>query len=188
VLTANRIDVVVEEGVRYRGGATGQDGPSTRRPVLVLVDPAPSDWPGVDEATAPAVLVRSEPMSPAETITALGCGVTGVVAAEDVVRTLVPALVLTDFGHVTVEPGAADVLMAGIGSRFFDVQHGLPELTARESEILDSIASGHSVRQTARRLGIAEKTVQNIQARMFRKLGTQNRAGALGAAHALGLL
>ncbi|MFC6021137.1 LuxR C-terminal-related transcriptional regulator [Plantactinospora solaniradicis] len=188
VLAANRIDVVVEDGVRYRGRVAGQDGPPTCRPVLVLVDPAPSDWPGVDEVTAPALLVRSEPMSPAETIAALGCGVSGVVAAEDVVQTLVPALVLTDLGHVTVEPGAADALLAGIGSRFFDVQHGLPELTARESEILSSIASGHTVRQTARRLGIAEKTVQNIQARMFRKLGTQNRAGALSAAHALGLL
>jgi hypothetical protein len=44
------------------------------------------------------------------------------------------------------------------------------------------------VRLTARALGIAEKTVENTQARLFRKLGARNRPGALAAAHALGLL
>jgi DNA-binding NarL/FixJ family response regulator len=66
--------------------------------------------------------------------------------------------------------------------------HAMPELTARECDILRSIASGHTVRQTARQLGIAEKTVENTQGHLFRKLGARNRAGALSAAHALGLL
>ena len=47
---------------------------------------------------------------------------------------------------------------------------------------------GHTVRQTARLLDIAEKTVENTQARLFLKLGTRNRAGAIAAAHVLGLL
>ncbi|MFI5896142.1 LuxR family transcriptional regulator [Actinoplanes sp. NPDC051513] len=64
----------------------------------------------------------------------------------------------------------------------------LPELTVREADILRSIARGDTVRQTARSLGIAEKTVENTQARLFRKLGARNRAGALATAHALGLL
>lgn len=64
----------------------------------------------------------------------------------------------------------------------------IPELTAREADILRSIAMGHSVRQTAALLAIAEKTVENTQARLFLKLGTHNRAGAIGAAHGLGLL
>jgi DNA-binding NarL/FixJ family response regulator len=66
--------------------------------------------------------------------------------------------------------------------------HAMPELTARECDILRSIATGHTVRQTARQLGIAEKTVENTQGHLFRKLGARNRAGALSAAHALGLL
>lgn len=64
----------------------------------------------------------------------------------------------------------------------------LPELTPRECDILRSIADGHTVRQTARVLGIASKTVENTQARLFRKLGVRNRCGALMAAHAIGLL
>lgn len=81
-----------------------------------------------------------------------------------------------------VDPPEATVPPSGDGNG------GLPELTARESDILRSIAMGHTVRQTARLLAIAEKTVENLQARLFLKLGTHNRAGAIGAAHALGLL
>jgi DNA-binding CsgD family transcriptional regulator len=64
----------------------------------------------------------------------------------------------------------------------------LPELTPRECDVLRSIADGHTVRQSARALGIATKTVENTQARLFRKLGVRNRNGALTAAHAIGLL
>jgi two-component system, NarL family, nitrate/nitrite response regulator NarL len=63
-----------------------------------------------------------------------------------------------------------------------------PQLTARERDILGSIASGHTVRQTARSLGIATKTVENTQARLFRKLGTHNRPETLIAAYRLGLI
>jgi two-component system nitrate/nitrite response regulator NarL len=62
------------------------------------------------------------------------------------------------------------------------------ELTARECDIMHSNAEGHTVRQTARTLGIAAKTVENTQARLFRKLGARNRAAALTTAHAIGLL
>jgi len=63
-----------------------------------------------------------------------------------------------------------------------------PELTARERDILSSIACGHTIRQTARALGIAAKTVENTQARLFRKLGTRNRAETLAIADGWGLI
>jgi two-component system, NarL family, nitrate/nitrite response regulator NarL len=61
-------------------------------------------------------------------------------------------------------------------------------LTHRELEILDSIAHGHSVRQTADVLGISGKTVENIQARLFAKLAVRNRAESLAVAYELGLV
>ena len=61
-------------------------------------------------------------------------------------------------------------------------------LTRRERDILVSIDRGDSVKQTARALGIATKTVENLQTRLFRKLGARNRAQAVGRAHSLGLL
>jgi DNA-binding CsgD family transcriptional regulator len=63
----------------------------------------------------------------------------------------------------------------------------VPELTSRERDILGSIASGHTVRQTARLLGITSKTVENTQARLFRKLGTRNRPETLVIAYQLGV-
>ena len=47
---------------------------------------------------------------------------------------------------------------------------------------------GRRREQTARQLAISEKTVQNIQSRLFRKLGARNRAQAVARAHELGLL
>jgi len=80
-----------------------------------------------------------------------------------------------------------DVVRAGFGQRTTDSGE-LPELTARESDILQSAARGFSIRQTARALGISPKTVENIQTRLFRKLGVRNRAAALAVADTLGLL
>jgi DNA-binding CsgD family transcriptional regulator len=63
-----------------------------------------------------------------------------------------------------------------------------PQLTGRELDILRSIAAGHSVRQTGRALGIAVKTVENTQTRLFQKLGARNRAQALAVGSRYGLL
>ncbi len=61
-------------------------------------------------------------------------------------------------------------------------------LSMREREILDSIAEGHTVRETAVRLGIAVKTVENLQGRLFSKLGTHNRSQTLTVAYQMGLV
>ena len=44
------------------------------------------------------------------------------------------------------------------------------------------------MKQTARSLGIAIKTVENLRGRLFRKLGVRNRAQAIVRAHDLRLL
>jgi DNA-binding NarL/FixJ family response regulator len=186
-LLSSRIPFVID--------AAGQRGDTDtwdrwhRGPVLlVLVDPAPSDWDGLEESKLPVLLVRSGAMRRSETLETLGRGVLGIVAEDRVGDALVPALTLAAAGHLTVDPGATSALLAAVRTRSGEPAGWLPELTARECDILRSIAAGHTVRQTARSLGIAEKTVENTQARLFRKLGTRNRAGAVATAHALGLL
>jgi DNA-binding NarL/FixJ family response regulator len=64
----------------------------------------------------------------------------------------------------------------------------MPDLTAREQDVLRHIAQGHTTRQSARALGIAPKTVENTQARLYRKLGTHNRVETLAVAYRLGLI
>jgi DNA-binding NarL/FixJ family response regulator len=164
------------------------NGHAVEPAVAVLADPEPEQWEAVDDIDVPVLLVRSEPMSRADAVAALGRGVAGVIDADRLEQNLVPALTLTASGHLTVSWAMADGLVAEIRARMGEPDAARPVLTPRERDILHSIASGDTVRQTARTLGIAQKTVENIQARLFRKLGVRNRAGAVASAHSLGLL
>jgi DNA-binding NarL/FixJ family response regulator len=154
----------------------------------VLADPEPGHWDMLDDVDLPMLLIRSRPMSRADAMAALARGVVGMIDSEGLEQNLLPALMLTAAGHLTVSSTLADGVIAGIRVRSGDPHSPLPQLTPRERDILNSIAAGHTVRQTARTLGIAQKTVENIQARLFRKLSVRNRAGAAATAHALGLI
>jgi DNA-binding CsgD family transcriptional regulator len=105
------------------------------------------------------------------------------------VRTDLPGVLsLVRRGYFLMNMERLDELTEWMCVRLADHPAGLPELTAREADILNSIAHGHTVRQTARSLGIATKTVENTQARLFRKLGVHNRTGALSMAYRLGII
>lgn len=72
-----------------------------------------------------------------------------------------------------------------------DALDGLMEpepLTARESDVLDSLAQGLSNRAIAGRLGISEHTVKFHLASIFGKLGVTTRTGAVRRALRRGLI
>ncbi|WP_326468464.1 LuxR C-terminal-related transcriptional regulator [Actinophytocola sp.] len=184
-LLAGGISVATEVEANRRRPAEGEGSESV---FVVLVDPASSDWPTGWDAGLPVALVRSTPPPRAEVLGALLRGALTVVTADRVASDLVPALTLATHGYLAIEESAAAALLDAVRGPSGGTAPGLPELTSRECDILRSIANGHTVRLTARALGIAEKTVENTQARLFRKLGARNRPGALAAAHALGLL
>ncbi|MCU7727768.1 LuxR C-terminal-related transcriptional regulator [Actinoplanes sp. KI2] len=154
--------------------------------VLVLLDPGATEWMRADDGTTPTVLVHSGPLCRAQVADLLLHGVCAIVAAERVRDDLPPVLAVVSRGYLSIDTGEARALLSRHLGPAGDA--GLPDLTPREAEILRSIALGHTVRQTARALGIAVKTVENTQARMFRKLGTHNRVGSLRVAHSLGLV
>ena len=62
-----------------------------------------------------------------------------------------------------------------------------PELTAREREVLDLIAQGHSNAKIARRLFLSPKTVRNHISNIFTKLQVADRAQAIVRARQAGL-
>ncbi len=170
--------VLCAAGIPVRAGAP-----------LLLVDPAGADWPdhAAGEAVPPVVLVRSAAPGRAEVLEAVLRGVVAIVTIDEVESDLVAALRLSSHGFVALDAGAGGALLEALRVPAIPAPR-LPVLTSREGDILRSIADGHTVRRTARVLGIAEKTVENIQARLFRKLGARNRPGALAAAHVLGLM
>jgi DNA-binding NarL/FixJ family response regulator len=159
--------------------------------IAVLVDPQEHDWDLVAGLSIPAILVHSKPFDSPELASALATGASALVAADRIEAHFLSVLRMVSQGYLVVDSMPMRPLIKAAGVRWDEHgqgQDGLPELTSWESDILSSLARGHSIRQTARNLGIAPKTVENVQTRLFRKLGVRNRAGALAVADAFGLL
>jgi DNA-binding NarL/FixJ family response regulator len=155
----------------------------------VLIEPGPADWAVADTWASPTVLVCPAEPELAEVVDALLRGAQALIRGTDVADQLVPVLTLVARGYVTLPAGHLGELIDLLGVRGGTRNGtGVPVLTGRERDILASIARGHTVRQSARALGIAVKTVENTQARLFQKLGVHNRSGALTIAYRLGLI
>jgi DNA-binding CsgD family transcriptional regulator len=153
--------------------------------VVVLVDPEPEDWSPAISLGAPTVAVRSREVPEQLAIAdALVRQAGGLVAKADVATGLSSTLSAVAQGLLVMSWRYAEALLKWAPTPSPTV----PQLTARERDILGSIARGHTIRQTARLLGIAAKTVENTQARLFRKLGARNRMEALTIADAWGLI
>jgi two-component system, NarL family, nitrate/nitrite response regulator NarL len=179
--------------VRRRGLMTDSHWAAWNRgPVVAaLVNPEPADWDLIKELGIPAIVVHSKPLDGPELARALAGGANSLVPADRIRDHFLSVLRMVSHGYLVVDSQPMRALMGvvrgGSGQRMTDGAE-LPELTARESDILQSVARGYSIRQTARGLGISPKTVENIQTRLFRKLGAHNRAEAFAVADALGLL
>lgn len=169
-------------------GAIELHGPPGSDRVAVLVDPGPDDWRTVARLDARVVLVLSGELEETAVVRAFLHGADAVVPASRALRGLIPVVELVGSGCTLVRPAHLRALMALARGQVAGERRSACSLTPREREILASIDRGDSVKQTARSLGIAVKTVENLQGRLFRKLGVRNRAQAVAAAHTRGLL
>jgi len=158
-----------------------------RRAVTVLVEPSPLDWRFASLVDSPVVLVLGEGRDAAATSEAATARAAAVVPADRVAREIGSVVAVVAGAYLVVDP-ARRPPAGDPGSGYLDGPWGPPELSGRERDILRSAALGETVRQTARSLGIATKTVENLQSRLYRKLGVRNRAAALAVAYGLGLV
>lgn len=158
-----------------------------RGPVLrVLVNPTARHWNAIGPAAhAPVVVYDAAGGDPAQS---LHHGAGAMLHANDVTQQLVPVLTLVNRGYAVLPSAVAEPLAEAARVRTAETSGRVPTLTPRELDILRCIGHSDTVRQTAGKLGIAVKTVENAQVHLFRKLGVHNRAAALTAAYALGLL
>lgn len=156
-----------------------------RADVAVLVDPDDADWASAQGASVPVVLVEGRETSNDRIVDAVVRGAEAVVHSDAEPVELLEAISVVASGGTLLSPSQVRAVaqMARKGGRRQEVR-----LTRREAEIIESIASGDAVKQTARALGISAKTVENLQSRLFRKLSVHNRAQAVAQAHALGML
>jgi DNA-binding NarL/FixJ family response regulator len=159
-----------------------------RGPVIrILINPTARHW-GVAATIGQTPVVVHDGAGRDDPITALQYGAVAVLHADDVGSQLVPTLSLVNRGYAVMPGSAAEPLMDAARVRTAELSSRSPTLTPRELDILRCIGRSDTVRQTAGKLGIAVKTVENAQVHLFRKLGVHNRAAALTAAYALGLL
>jgi DNA-binding NarL/FixJ family response regulator len=155
--------------------------------VLVLVSPGPEDWDAARRAARPVVLVSEVDLDADERLAAVLRGADAVVHTDASPVELAEAVAAVRRGETILDPLSARRLVAAARTGHVTAQAEL-RLTPRELGILESVERGETVKQTALSLGIALKTVENLQSRMFRKLGARNRAHAVVIAHRLGLL
>jgi DNA-binding CsgD family transcriptional regulator len=153
----------------------------------LLIDPSGEDWDVAAMLGGATVVVHSTPDFRA-TVDATLHGANAMVFQNDVPFDLRPVLRLVSHGYRIASHSHVDHLSRYAKAHLVESEPKAPVLTGRERDILASIARGHTVRQTARMLGISAKTVENIQGRLFCKLGTHTRSDTLTTAYRLGLL
>jgi DNA-binding NarL/FixJ family response regulator len=105
-------------------------------------------------------------------VAAMDAGATGYVLKDTDPMHLLAAIRAATHGHSPLDPRITRMLL-----------HRQPtpssaELTDREQEVLVLVGSGLANRQIARALGVREGTVRAHLARVFRRIGVQDRSSA----------
>ena len=156
-------------------------------PDVVLLDLV---MPGVDGLAALELLAEQGLAERALVVTSFGeyrsalpalrAGARGYISKEVDPAALATAVRAVAAGHVLLGPqvSAALVAQAVHGSASGPAGQPGPQLTAREREVLELIAAGHSNREIARSLNLAEKTIKTHVSNILMKLGVADRTQA----------
>ncbi|MFE2424136.1 response regulator [Streptomyces hokutonensis] len=163
-------DVVLMDLRLSDTGATGSviDGIEATRRILAT-------------STAARVVVLTSHGHQIDVLRAVEAGARGYVLKAGPPEELFRAVRAAAAGGMTLAPEAA-AQFAGSAS-----EPG-PVLSEREIEVVRLLALGHTNRTIAGTLHLAEATIKTHLVRIYRKLGTENRAGTVTEAVRLGLI
>jgi DNA-binding NarL/FixJ family response regulator len=171
-------------------GGTGEDAvrlAGTQRPDVVLMD---LRMPGTDGVAATArivasgharVLVVTTYDTDADILRAVEAGATGYLLKDTPRRELADAVRAAARGETVLAPPVAAKLVTR-------VRAPVPELTAREVDVLRHVARGLSNAEIGQQLYIGEATVKTHLLRAFEKLGVSDRTAAVTVAISRGIL
>jgi DNA-binding NarL/FixJ family response regulator len=184
-------DPLVRASLAVRLRASGVASPgeaattaAAHLPDAILWDLGPdpdgdADLPDLD---APVVALLPDGALAAETLAA---GARGVLSRDAADATLAAAVLAAAHGLVVIDARFDDAL--SFGRRRADASvHA--ELTAREHEVLQLLASGLANKEIARELGISEHTAKFHVNAILGKLGAESRTEAVVLAARLGLV
>jgi DNA-binding NarL/FixJ family response regulator len=189
--------------------ATAADGPAavrraraTRPDVLVL----DLNLPGLrgDEVCRALgdlptrVLILSASGEQEDVLAAVKAGATGYLVKSASAQEIVDAVLATARGEAVFTPGLAGLVLGefrriaaepagSTGEDATDPGRPIPELTARETEVLRLVATGMSYKDIAAQLVLSHRTVQNHVQNTLGKLHLHNRVELVRFALARGL-
>jgi len=132
-----------------------------------------------------AVLALTMLDDDASVVAALNAGARGYLLKEATPDEIVRGIRAVAAGDAIFGSGVADKVLSGIGSRPARPAE-LRNLTDREHEVLDLLATGLTNSAIASRLYLSEKTVRNYVSGLFTKLGVEDRAAAVAKARDAG--
>lgn len=185
LLTASGVEVVGEAATVDDALAVVQRS----RPDVVLMDlqlagggdgvTATTAIAGLDDA--PRVLILTTYDTDADILRAVEAGAAGYLLKDADPKVLLDAVTAAARGETVLAPQIATRLMAR-------VREPAPELSPRELEVVELVATGLANREIARRLFVSEATVKSHLVHVFTKLGVASRTAAVAAARERGLL
>lgn len=211
VILANDAELIIEglkgllaaysDRIEIVGTATGdpeieQEAVRDADADIMLIDAFGRTGAGMDavarvQATDPqfAVVVFTEADDLRHLFAALRAGVRGYLLKSIPTSELVTSLERIASGEVVIDPGLATeaaVMAARTTSRQRWVGAHLG-LSRREAEVLRCVAHGRSVDEAAAELGVGRETIRTHLQQIYRKLGVNDRAGAVAKAWREGL-
>lgn len=108
----------------------------------------------------------------------LEAGAAGYLHKDSALEELVHAIHTVVGNHTYLSPGIADIVVdAYRASQAGETTSALSLLTAREREVLQLIAEGHSTQAIAARLQVSQKTVSTHRENLMSKLAIHSIAG-----------
>lgn len=182
------IEVVAEASDGAEAVAlAGQLEQEGRRPDVVVMDIQMKPVGGV-EATrqlkaqgGPPVLILTTFDTQGDIVTAVEAGALGYLLKDAPPEQVQAAVLATAQGQRTLSPELTLALMERM-------QRPAVNLSARELELVNLLATGATNKELAEKLFISQSTVKTHLVHIYTKLGVDNRTAAIAAARSEGLL
>ena len=118
-------------------------------------------------------------------VEALKAGVKAYVLKTQATSDLLQAIEATVAGETYLSPGISETLVEAMSR---GEALGADPLTARERQVLQLIAEGHSTKEVANVLGISTKTADSHRTHLMRKLEVHETTGLVRYAVRMGLI